>query len=273
MNAKRAFTLIELLVVIAIIAILAAILFPVFAQAKEAAKKTQCLNNVKQIGLGLNMYVGDYDDTLPRSAYNDYNGGTWGTAIHEWSAEVLPYIKNGKVTDNGYAAAAGGSGTLFSCPTSAVQGQANAYGVHTDMFPHCLSWQGDPSSCASTKSMTSVDDVAGKVMLAEKGAATSGITPTFAFDTIAIDYTGIWNDQTDVTNDIVFIAPNYNYVTSQKGDCDGGYPWDWPQTCQAFPRFRHSGSANFCFFDSHAKSMKKGQLNYGKNIRIAGITD
>jgi prepilin-type N-terminal cleavage/methylation domain-containing protein len=62
---KRAFTLIELLVVIAIIAILAAILFPVFAQAKEAAKKTTALSNVKQMGTGFAIYLGDSDDTFP----------------------------------------------------------------------------------------------------------------------------------------------------------------------------------------------------------------
>ncbi len=64
-NIKRGFTLIELLVVIAIIAILAAILFPVFAQAREAARKTTCLSNLKQIGLGLIMYTQDYDETYP----------------------------------------------------------------------------------------------------------------------------------------------------------------------------------------------------------------
>ena len=62
---KKAFTLIELLVVIAIIAILAAILFPVFAQAKEAAKRTACLSNAKQIALSQKMYSGDNDDVLP----------------------------------------------------------------------------------------------------------------------------------------------------------------------------------------------------------------
>jgi len=62
---KRAFTLIELLVVIAIIAILAAILFPVFAQAKLAAKKTAGLNQCKQVGLAINIYLADYDDTIP----------------------------------------------------------------------------------------------------------------------------------------------------------------------------------------------------------------
>src|SRR5450755_373290 len=63
---KRAFTLIELLVVIAIIAILAAILFPVFAQAKLAAKKTVAISNQKQIGLAILMYANDYDDMYPR---------------------------------------------------------------------------------------------------------------------------------------------------------------------------------------------------------------
>ena len=69
MSKSRAFTLIELLVVIAIIAILAAILFPVFAQAKEAAKKTQCLSNLKQIGLGATMYATDSDDLLPATGW------------------------------------------------------------------------------------------------------------------------------------------------------------------------------------------------------------
>ena len=67
--SRRAFTLIELLVVIAIIAILAAILFPVFAQAKNAAKKTADLSNIKQIGLGTVMYAGDADDVMPLGAY------------------------------------------------------------------------------------------------------------------------------------------------------------------------------------------------------------
>jgi prepilin-type N-terminal cleavage/methylation domain-containing protein/prepilin-type processing-associated H-X9-DG protein len=67
-KSKRGFTLIELLVVIAIIAILAAILFPVFAQARESARKASCLSNLKQLGLAFHMYSQDYDETMPGAA-------------------------------------------------------------------------------------------------------------------------------------------------------------------------------------------------------------
>ncbi len=116
---KKAFTLIELLVVIAIIAILAAILFPVFAQAKAAAKKTAALSNQKQIGLGLILYTADYDDIYPRNddcqlnsslnpALNGAPAGTdpqtrcqtsagsfaWRMNHFSWQKWVVPYIKN-----------------------------------------------------------------------------------------------------------------------------------------------------------------------------------
>src|SRR5216117_760328 len=102
-SQKRAFTLIELLVVIAIIAILAAILFPVFAQAKEAAKKTQCLSNQKNIGLAIIMYVNDYDDFLPRSIAHDYdNTGSVMGPDRLWSQVIYPYVKNGTSGFDGY---------------------------------------------------------------------------------------------------------------------------------------------------------------------------
>jgi len=91
MNRQRrqGFTLIELLVVIAIIAILAAILFPVFAQAKAAAKKTTCLSNLKQQALGALMYAGDADDLLPDVAvYGDQSES------YIFAAKVNPYVKN-----------------------------------------------------------------------------------------------------------------------------------------------------------------------------------
>ncbi len=105
MKKKQAFTLIELLVVIAIIAILAAILFPVFAQAREAAKRTACLSNGRQIGMATMMYVSDSDDAMPIfSAYDELNPPS--SPLHRGvEVLVLPYAKNkdvfGSPTDNG----------------------------------------------------------------------------------------------------------------------------------------------------------------------------
>lgn len=99
MFARRAFTLIELLVVIAIIAILAAILFPVFAQAKLAAKKATSTSNVKQLSLASVLYVGDYDDTtFPLYHYNAYDT-TWKTnqGFSYWGLLLYPYTKSTQI--------------------------------------------------------------------------------------------------------------------------------------------------------------------------------
>lgn len=95
---KRGFTLIELLVVIAIIAILAAILFPVFARAREKARQTSCLSNLKQLGLGVMMYCQDYDELLPVS-YNPGvpNLGTGFNRCRYWFGVIQPYVKNEQI--------------------------------------------------------------------------------------------------------------------------------------------------------------------------------
>src|SRR5471030_1093652 len=97
----HAFTLIELLVVIAIIAILAAILFPVFAQAKESAKKTVCLSQAKQTGLSEMMYANDYDNTMVPASYGEYNS-TWsapwfgqGVGLLYWNKSPTPCPNHG----------------------------------------------------------------------------------------------------------------------------------------------------------------------------------
>jgi len=104
---RKAFTLIELLVVIAIIAILAAILFPVFSQAKEAAKKTACLSNMNQIGLGVQLYLGDSDDRMFfRSGSANSRSGNIPTAnANRWWNLLVPYLKN---TD------------VFRCPSDSL---------------------------------------------------------------------------------------------------------------------------------------------------------
>jgi prepilin-type N-terminal cleavage/methylation domain-containing protein/prepilin-type processing-associated H-X9-DG protein len=97
MKRLQGFTLIELLVVIAIIAILAAILFPVFAQAREKARQTSCLSNTKQIGLALQMYVQDYDEHVCLNNDNTWYQQPAGSGyyyIHTWMSLLEPYMKN-----------------------------------------------------------------------------------------------------------------------------------------------------------------------------------
>ncbi|MCC2669270.1 MAG: hypothetical protein K0Q72_1741 [Armatimonadetes bacterium] len=120
---RRAFTLIELLVVIAIIAILAAILFPVFARAREAARATSCKSNLKQIGLAVKMYQQDYDEILPfyvngsNFAFNPAN-------IHDsyWGWFYTPYIKNAGIWNCP-------STRLAAFGTGGNAGKGNAYGM------------------------------------------------------------------------------------------------------------------------------------------------
>ena len=94
-----AFTLIELLVVIAIIAILAAILFPVFARARENARRSSCTSNLKQIGLGLLQYSQDYDEKLPRAWYgpNGFSDSNPNTGAYKWMDAARPYVKSTQV--------------------------------------------------------------------------------------------------------------------------------------------------------------------------------
>ncbi len=96
---SNGFTLIELLVVIAIIAILAAILFPVFAKAREKARQSQCSSNLKQIGLAIQQYIQDYDEMVPSAAYQNYTG-CW--TYYNWEFAIYPYVKSDK---------------LFQCPS------------------------------------------------------------------------------------------------------------------------------------------------------------
>ncbi len=115
-RARNGFTLIELLVVIAIIAILAAILFPVFAQAREKARQTACLSNMRQAGMGIMMYTQDYDETLPFAANNPGNG-----PLIMWYDLVEPYVKSG--TKGSFTQVSGPAGRSYAlfwvCPSFA----------------------------------------------------------------------------------------------------------------------------------------------------------
>jgi prepilin-type N-terminal cleavage/methylation domain-containing protein/prepilin-type processing-associated H-X9-DG protein len=108
LGSRKAFTLIELLVVIAIIAILAAILFPVFAQAREKARQITCASNLKQLALAVTMYLQDNNETYPQG--NAWWGDNWGDGNNQanWSVVIDPYIK---------------SVGVFGCPDDALANQ------------------------------------------------------------------------------------------------------------------------------------------------------
>src|ERR1700712_1940336 len=111
---KKGFTLIELLVVIAIIAILAAILFPVFAQAREKARQSSCASNMKQMSLAVIQYAQDYDESYPTGLQSGWYAASW-------AYNVQPYIK---------------SVDVFRCPSDSGSGDPIKHG--TDDF----SWSG-----------------------------------------------------------------------------------------------------------------------------------
>ena len=132
---KRGFTLIELLVVIAIIAILAAILFPVFARAREKARQTSCLSNVKEITLAVIMYLSDYDQVYPVASYQHPASGMSCDGKVFWPLVVEPYIKAG--TDN--TTWSGGSISIWRCPSKQITqswycGAYAEYGMNTNIF-------------------------------------------------------------------------------------------------------------------------------------------
>ncbi len=165
MSKRTGFTLIELLVVIAIIAILAAILFPVFARVREKARQTSCLSNLKQLTLGVMMYTDDYDEVLPWDDL-DYDGsGDDSYGDGTWRGMIMPYVKNTQI---------------FMCPsrtfeTRAFDGRFDDYGMyagyginyahydwgtHTPPYAQPLSCIQDASNCIILMESPGIHEVA-----------------------------------------------------------------------------------------------------------------
>jgi prepilin-type N-terminal cleavage/methylation domain-containing protein/prepilin-type processing-associated H-X9-DG protein len=230
----QGFTLIELLVVIAIIAILAAILFPVFAQARERARMTGCLSNMKQMGLGLMMYVQDYDQTYPRIRFRGYD--------YIWKNAIQPYVKNLGV---------------FACPGNPRSGTCppdpsrNSNPGDDQTLKCAEGWASEPThsmpisygmnSCAT--SWYPADGAGGKQGLPQNAPAlTEAAVPRPA--------------QT------IIIAEN----TWATADIHMQWTWDICNgTMTHIKRPGPGGNANFIFFDGHAKNMKWAQTVFPIN--------
>jgi prepilin-type N-terminal cleavage/methylation domain-containing protein len=229
---QSAFTLIELLVVIAIIAILAAILFPVFAQARERARQAACLSNAKQLATATYMYAQDYDENVLPASIRPPDGGT--PTI--WSEIVQPYIKNQGVFlcpsgANGVYPANWGTrsaGTLGYNETSAI-----------DLRPVPL--EGLPNSLA----LAAMDEPSRGVLMADTPAGPLGLK-----------YRGyVFNPMNGLRNatDIRLSTP----LTADR-DLVAGSPLSpgqlKPVYCRHFATGQNQGSASLIFADGHAKT-------------------
>ena len=168
-TVKRGFTLIELLVVIAIIAILAAILFPVFARARENARRASCQSNLKQIGLGLMQYTQDYDETLPIIWYGNADVPSGRTF---WMDQVQPYVK---------------SYQLFKCPSDSRGINPGPYLYDSSYGANMGGWmepagspKGPPISQGTKPgTIASIDSTS---------------TTVFALDANSFEHSTSWND-------------------------------------------------------------------------------
>ena len=237
---KKGFTLIELLVVIAIIAILAAILFPVFAQAREKARQTSCLSNCKQIGTALQLYVDDYDETLPcltfqgiyRDTTNGYGdnqvGGVfralfgnaqWSYRTWTWMDAVAPYVKNG---------------SCFHCPSTSPATYkyggntliVTSYGYNPYLTnPIGTSWaDANFMKSSSALSLSSIKSTAGIVFCCDTAVYKAADTST------------------------------RGWLQGTPGTCYGLAYENIPGCAN-----RHNGGINFTFCDGHAKYYKVNQ--------------
>jgi prepilin-type N-terminal cleavage/methylation domain-containing protein/prepilin-type processing-associated H-X9-DG protein len=257
-RSKSAFTLIELLVVIAIIAILAAILFPVFAQARSKARQTACLSNAKQLGTGLMMYTQDYDETFPQ--------GTNGTVYPAgWAGQLYPYVK---------------SAGIFKCPEDPTPSRAGSYnntlspvsyafntnlgnGGNTTGAPYT---QAQFQSIAKTVFLMEAQGVQADVTntgVPEKGSATSWGMPYYMLN---VGNTGMANTNGSWTSGVGVATGVLRGATKAMVKGTAGAPWGGFLAANGI----HNEGANYVLADGHAKWFRGSAVSAGRDNNLSG---
>jgi len=262
-TTRKGFTLIELLVVIAIIAILAAILFPVFAKAREKARQSSCANNLKQLALGSAMYVQDFDEKFPSG-----NTGVWGQATvtnaatnpDGWAAQIFSEVKSTgvyKCPDDSTTATAPSVPISYAYNANVTGGVALATFISTTstvLLFEVSGVTGDPTNSTSfagasgngtpnPANASEADSLAGFI---DQGALSSG-------DPTAVG--GAY--ETGYLSNIAGISPAATPFAFDAANSGGGL---------------HSGGANYAYIDSHVKWALPSAISAGAS-NTASSTD
>ena len=252
-HKKNAFTLIELLVVIAIIAILAAILFPVFAQAKSAAKNIKVVSNIKQVGTAQQLYLGDYDDMYQQAGTMNGNGASWATGACQadvgcpsWDTLLMPYMKNWELFISDFDQAPkslspyGETKRSFRVAANVIRGWA---GVNT--------WDGQDYGF-QTISATAVPAPASTIVVTEqRNPASADCTWWLG---AAFYECGVWyaRSANTLSNDDPVAYGSTTGLFKYASGID----------------FSRANRANYVFGDSHVKSLGKGHIFAGYEQRL-----
>ena len=246
-RTRAGFTLIELLVVIAIIAILAAILFPVFAQAREKARQAACLSNTKQMALGIMQYTNDFDELLPVVGDNAQNRG-------RWFVQIYPYVKNANVFTCPNVPDAFVDPTKFTTNNSLPR---SGYGWSRPLGSDPATWNGTNSAQAAGFSLASIAKPAETIIIGDVGIDSGDVRTLTGYRMEARDPRLAANQMdTEPWYKPQFRHNNTKTLTRSIGLAASGL-YALPAGTVTI-RENIEGRCNFSFLDGHSKSLDTG---------------